>query len=65
MPKITDKDYMTATANGDGTHSAIKAAQWLFEMSTGKPLSEEDARKLVDEAVAKAKAKRDARSLGR
>lgn len=59
-PKITDQDYMSACSNGDGTYSAYKAAQWLFEAVTKKPMSEEDAKELVDKAIAKRKAKFDA-----
>lgn len=57
MPKITDQDVLTATSNGDGTHSGLKLAQWLYEATTGKPLSDEDARKLLDEAKARAAAR--------
>lgn len=53
--KITDQDYLTATANGDGTYSGVKAVQWLFEVTTGKPLSEPEARALIAEAQQKAK----------
>lgn len=54
MPKITDKPYMEACSNGDGTYSAVKAAQWLIEAMTGKPLSEAEARALVEEAKRRA-----------
>lgn len=59
--KITDKDVMAATANGDGTHNGVKLVQWLYEARTGKALPDEEARKLVDEAIAKGKARRAAR----
>lgn len=59
--KITDRGVMAATANGDGTHNGVKLAQWLYEATTGKSLSDDDARKLVDEAIAKGKARRAAR----
>lgn len=55
---ITDKDYMAACANGDGTYSGTKAVQWLMEAMTGKPMSDEDARALVAEAQERAKAKK-------
>lgn len=61
MTKITDQDLHTACSNGDGTYSGVKLAQWLVECVSGKPLSEEDAKQLIAEAQAKAKAKRDAR----
>ncbi|MBN9467319.1 MAG: hypothetical protein J0J10_00975 [Bosea sp.] len=64
MSKITDKDVFAATANGDGTYNGFKLAQWLYEATTGKPLSDEDAKKLVAEAQEKAKARRDVRSPG-
>lgn len=57
MGKITDQDYTTACSNGDGTYSAYKAAQWLIEATTGKPLSDEEAKKLVDDAIARRKAR--------
>lgn len=65
MTKITDKDVYSACANGDGTYSGVKLAQWLMECMTGKPFSETDAKALIEEAQAKAKAKRDARAIGK
>ena len=59
---ICDKDVLSATSNGDGTHSGVKLAQWLFEATTRKPMSEADAKALIEEAKAKAaarKARRD------
>lgn len=61
MSKITDKDLLNACANGDGTYSGVKMTQWLMECMTGKPMSEQDARALMDEAQAKARAKREAK----
>jgi hypothetical protein len=58
MSKITDKDVMTATANGDGTHNGYKLVQWLFEATTGKAMSDEEAGALVAEAQARAKARK-------
>lgn len=58
MAKITDQDYLTACKNPDGSYSLTKAAQWLIEATTGKPLSTEEAEKLVAEALTKAKARR-------
>lgn len=57
MGKITDKDYVSACDNGDGTYSGVKAAQWLFEAVTGKPMSDEEARKLVTEAQERARSR--------
>jgi hypothetical protein len=65
MSKITDKDVLSATANGDGTHNGIKLVQWLMEAATGKSMSDADARDLMNEAVAKAKEKRAARNANR
>lgn len=57
MSKITDQDLHTACANGDGTYSGVKLAQWLVEAVGGKPMSEEDAHALIEDAKARAKAK--------
>jgi len=57
VSKITDKDYHAACDNGDGTYSGIKAVQWLYEATTGKPMSEEEARALVAEAQARRRAR--------
>lgn len=65
MSKITDQDVHTACANGDGTYSGVKLVQWLMEATTEKSMSEKDARALVEEAQAKAKAKRDAGQIGK
>lgn len=63
MAKITDQDVFAATSNGDGTHSGVKLVQWLYEASTGKTLSDDEADALVKKAQATAReriAKRDA-----
>jgi len=62
MAKITDKDLFAATANGDGTHNGVKLVQWLYEASTGKPMSDEDARALVDQAVKEGRRRREERA---
>lgn len=54
MPKITDQDLHTACSNGDGTYSGVKLAQWLVEAVSGKPLSEEDAKQIIEDAKARA-----------
>lgn len=58
MAKITDQDLHTACSNGDGTYSGVKLAQWLYECVSGKPMSEDDAKLLIEEAKAKAAEKR-------
>ena len=58
MARITDQDLHTACANGDGTYSGIKLAQWLVEAVSGKPLSESDATQLIEDAKARAAARR-------
>lgn len=58
MPKITDQDLHTACSNGDGTYSGVKLAQWLVEAVSGKPLSEDDAQQIINDAKAKAAEKR-------
>lgn len=46
-------------ANPDGkTFDGRKVAQWLFEAMTGKPMSDAEAQQLIDEAQAKAAARR-------
>jgi hypothetical protein len=45
--------------NPDGkTYNGTRLAQWLFEATTGKPMSEEEAKQLIEEAKAKAAARR-------
>lgn len=63
MAKITDNDLHTACANGDGTYSGVKLAQWLVEAVSGKPLSEEDAKQIIEDAKVRAAEKRKARGL--
>jgi hypothetical protein len=60
MSKITDQDLHTACSNGDGTYSGVKMAQWLVEAVSGKPLSDEEAQALIDDAKARAAARRQA-----
>lgn len=55
MGKITDQDVFAATSNGDGTHNGAKLVQWLYEATTGKPLSDDEADKLVKQAQATAR----------
>lgn len=62
MPRITDQDYMTACANGDGTYSLVKAAQWLVEAVSGKPLSAEDANALVEKGRQRARARAEVKN---
>lgn len=65
MGKITDKDVFAATSNGDGTHNGVKLVQWLYEASTGKPMSEADAKDLVAKAQAEGKRRLAQRREGR
>ncbi|NTG94245.1 hypothetical protein [Rhizobium rhizogenes] len=58
MSRITDQDLYTACSNGDGTYSGVKLAQWLVEAVSGKPLSEEDAKQIIEDAKARAAEKR-------
>lgn len=50
---IGDRTLHEFAANGDGTFDGRKVVQWLFEATTGKPMSDEDAKKLVAEALAR------------
>ncbi len=54
MTKITDKPVHEATSNGDGTFSGVKLVQWLFEVSTGKSMTDKEAMMLIEEAQKKA-----------
>lgn len=58
MSKITDLPLKEACANGDGTYDGRKLARWLFEATTGKPMSEEEAEQLVEAAKTRAAARR-------
>lgn len=51
--KLTDKPLFEASANPDGTYNGFTAIRWLFEATTGKPMSEEEAKKLAAEAMRK------------
>jgi hypothetical protein len=64
VSRITDKTLGDACANGDGTYDGRKLVRWLFEATTGKPMSPAEADKLIDEAKALA-AKRKAEGNGR
>lgn len=45
--------------NPDGkTYDGRKVVQWLFEATTGTPMSDEQARKLVEDAYQKAAERR-------
>jgi hypothetical protein len=61
---IVDKPMKEACVNPDGeTYDGRKLVRWLFEATTGKPMSHEEAEQLVAEAKLKAEEKR--RSQGR
>lgn len=61
MAKITDLPMHEACSNGDGTFDGRKLVRWLYEATTGKPMSEAEAEDLVKEAQAKAAARRGAK----
>lgn len=55
MTKLTDKPLFDAARNKDGkTYNGITAMRWMYEALSGKPLSEEEALKIAEEAKAKA-----------
>lgn len=55
MTKLTDKPLFDAARNEDGkTYNGITAMRWMYEALSGKPLSEEEALKIAEEAKAKA-----------
>lgn len=59
MTKLTDKPLFDAARNEDGkTYNGITAMRWMYEALSGKPLSEEEALKLAEEAKAKAAQRR-------
>lgn len=59
MTKLTDKPLFDAARNKDGkTYNGITAMRWMYEALSGKPLSEEEALKLAEEAKAKAAQRR-------
>jgi hypothetical protein len=58
MAKITDKPLLDACANGDGTYNGVKLFQWLTEAVSGRDLGEEEIRKILAEAQARAAAKK-------
>lgn len=56
---IGNKTLGEFALNQDGkTYDGRKVVQWLFEVTTGKPMSNEDAQKLVEEAQRKAAERR-------
>lgn len=55
MSKKTLEDY---AGNGDGTYNARGLVQFLMAATTGKELTDAEAQEIVDEAKARAKAKR-------
>jgi hypothetical protein len=55
MTKLTDKPLFDAARNEDGkTYNGITAMRWMYEALSGKPLSQEEALKIAEEAKAKA-----------
>lgn len=59
MTKLTDKPLFDAARNEDGkTYNGITAIRWVYEALSGKPLSEEEALKIAEEAKAKAAQRR-------
>ena len=50
---IIDNDLHSAASNGDGTYNGLTAVRWLFEAISGKPMSEDEARRMWEEAKAK------------
>lgn len=55
MSEKTLEDY---AGNGDGTYNARGLVQFLMFATTGVELSDAEAQEIVDEGVARAKAKR-------
>lgn len=59
MTKLTDKPLFDAARNEDGkTYNGITAMRWMYEALSGKPLSEEEALKIAEEAKANAAQRR-------
>lgn len=56
---ITDKTLHEAAANPDGkTYDGRKVIQWLFEATTGKPMSDAEASEIVATAKQRAEERR-------
>lgn len=56
---IENKSLRDYCLNPDGvTYNGVKLVQWMYESTTGKALSLEDAELIVQEAKARAEAKR-------
>lgn len=64
MSKITDKPLLEACANGDGTYSGVKLAQWLLEATTGKAPSEAEIRDMWAEAKRRKQRREHVREAG-
>lgn len=59
MSKLTDQPLFDAARNADGkTYNGITAMRRMYEALSGKPLSEEEALKIAEEAKAKAAQRR-------
>lgn len=59
MSKLTDQPLFDAARNADGKiYNGITAMRWMYEALSGKPLSEEEALKIAEEAKAKAAQRR-------
>lgn len=58
MPEdnIFQTDLFESCANGDGTYNGYKLVQMLYQTTTGKEMSDEEARALVQEVVDSKKA---------
>lgn len=56
MSKLTEKPLFDACRNADGkTYNGLTALRWMHEALCGKPLSETEAEKILEEARARAK----------
>lgn len=65
MGEMTGKTLEQATSNGDGTYNGVSLVRWLFEATTGKEMSDAEAKSLIAEAQTKAAEKRKAHHNGR
>lgn len=57
MTNVTNQTLGEYSSNGDGTYNGVKVMQWLVEALSGKPLSEEDAKRLMRDAQERARAR--------
>lgn len=64
MTKITDKPFLEACANGDGTINGRLMIKWLLEATTKKTPTDEDVQWIIDEAKRRSEKRKNVRPAG-